>query len=285
MTPATKSTDNAPFGEINSTAGSFNTYKNTVKAGTGLLADRVAFQIRYSDIRSDGYIERTGSANRSVFLSGLFRTARSLLKANILLGEEHTGISWWGVPSEMLKVNRRYNPAGEYTDVNGIKKYYDNESDNYRQNHYQLIYSLNLTGYLTLNTALHYTFGKGYYEEYREDQPLSNYGLAPVTIDTTVITSTDLIRRKWLSNNFYGLVYSLNFKKKKIEAVLGGGMNEYDGDHFGTLIWMRNAGNTEKDFQWYFNSALKKEFSIYTKINLKFSERISVFGDLQFQPA
>jgi iron complex outermembrane receptor protein len=134
-----------------------------------------------------------------------------------------------------------------------------------------------------LNTALHYTFGEGYYEEYRENQQYSDYGLPPVKTDTVIQTSTDLIRRKWLSNNFYGVVYSLNFRKKKVEAVVGGGMNVYDGDHFGTIIWMRNAGNTEKDYQWYFNKALKKEFSIYSKINYKFSDKISLFGDLQFR--
>ena len=279
----TKNPDNLPFAEINSTAGSFNTFKNTLMAGTGMLADKFAFQIRYSDIRSDGYIERTGSANRSAGISGIYRTDRSMLKANIFLGEEHTGISWWGVPAEMLKVNRRYNPAGEYTDVNGIIKYYDNESDNYKQNHFQLIYSLSLNRYITLNTSLHYTFGKGYYEEYSQNQAFSDYGLTPVKIDSTLITSTDLIRRKWLSNDFYGLVYSLNFKKNKLESSIGGGMNLYDGDHYGTIIWMRYAGGTEKDFQWYFNRALKEEFSIYGKINYKFSDKISLYGDIQFR--
>jgi iron complex outermembrane recepter protein len=279
----TKSPENAPFAEISSTAGSFNTFINMVKAGTGLLADRFAFQMRYTDLRSNGYIERTGSDNRSAFISGSYKTGRSILKANIILGEEHTGISWWGVPAEMLKVNRKYNPAGEYLDKNGTIKYYENESDNYWQNHYQLIYSLNLNNYTTFNTALHYTFGDGYYEEYRQDQPFSDYGLSAITIDTTKINTTDLIRRKWLSNNFYGMVYSLNYSRNKVEAVLGGGINVYDGDHFGRIIWMRNAGNTEKDYQWYFNKALKREFSIYGKINYKFSDKISVSGDLQYR--
>ena len=279
----TKSPDNVPFAEISSTAGSFNTFKNTVKAGTGMLAGRFALQMRYSDIRSDGYIERTGTDNRSACISGLYRTARSLLKTNIILGEEHTGISWWGVPSEMLSVDRRYNPAGEYVDESGNKRNYENESDNYKQNHYQLIYSLNLNRYTNFHTALHYTSGKGYYEEYREDQPFTEYGLSPIIIDTTEITSTDLIRRKWMSNDFYGLIYSLNFRKEKVEAVFGGGMNIYDGRHFGRIIWMRYAGSTEKDYQWYFNRTHKGEFSIYGKINYKFSDKINGFGDLQYR--
>jgi iron complex outermembrane receptor protein len=279
----TETPEKTPFAEISSTAGSFNTFKNLVKAGTGLLADRFSLQIRYSDLRSDGYIERTGTTLRSAYVSGIYRTSRSFLKTSIILGEEHTGISWSGVPADSLSVNRRYNPAGEYEDENGNKKYYENESDNYKQNHYQLLYSFNLSRDITFNTALHYTFGKGYYEEYREAQLFSEYGLPSVMIGATEIDTTDLIRRKWMSNDFYGLVYSLNFRKNKIEAVVGGGMNIYKGNHFGRIIWMRNAGNTEKDYQWYLNKAVKREFSIYAKVNYKFSDMIAVFGDLQYR--
>lgn len=279
----TKTPENIPFAEISSTVGSFNTFRNMAEVGSGLLADRFSLQIRYSDIRSEGYVQRTASDLRSAYISALYRTSRSFLKTSLILGEEHTGISWLGVPSDSLSVNRRYNPAGEYVDENGNIRYYENESDNYKQNHYRLSYSLNLNRFITLNTAFHYTFGKGYYEEYREDQLFSDYGLPPVFIETTEIDMTDLIRRKWMSNDFYGIVYSLNFRKDKVEAVAGGGMNVYRGDHFGRIIWMRNAGDTEKDFQWYMNKALKREFSIYSKVNYKFSDKIAVFGDLQFR--
>ena len=145
-----------------------------VATGTGLLNGKFAVQMRYSDLKSDGFIDRTASNHRSAFISSIFRSERSLLKANIILGEEHTGIGWWGVPKEMLTVNRRYNPAGEYTDEKGMKRYYGNESDNYIQNHFQLIYSLNFHDNLSFHTALHYTRGKGYYEEYREDQSFAD---------------------------------------------------------------------------------------------------------------
>jgi len=279
----TKNPENLPSAEISSTLGSFNTTKNMIMAGTGLLAGKFAFQIRYSDLKSDGYIERTGVANRSAYISGVFITGKSRLKANLILGEEHTGISWWGVPKEMLSVDRRYNPAGEYTDENGIKHYYDNESDNYKQNNFQLIYSLSINKYTFLHTAFHYTFGQGYYEEYREDQALADYGLSSFMIGSTEISSADLIRRKWMSNDFYGVVYSLNYKKDRINAVLGGGMNIYKGDNFGRIIWMRNAGNTEKDWQWYLNWSTKSELSIYGKINYKFSEKLNGFGDLNYR--
>ncbi|MBK7626540.1 MAG: TonB-dependent receptor [Bacteroidales bacterium] len=274
---------NEPFAEVNSSVGSFNTFKNVVSAGSGLLGGKFALQMRYSDIKSDGYISRTGSDHRSAYINGVVRTGRSMLKANLILGEEHTGIGWWGVPKEMLSIDRRYNPAGEYTDPDGVTRYYSNESDNYTQNHLQLIYSLKINDLLSFNTALHYTKGKGYYEEYREDQSFSKYALPSVTIGDSVIKSTDLIRRKWMSNDFYGAVYSLRYQKDRVEAVAGGGINVYHGDHFGRIIWMRNAGNTEKDYRWYINNSSKAEISLYGKINYSLTDKVSVFGDLQYR--
>lgn len=272
-----------PSAELSSSYGSFNTLKNMVSASTGMIADRFAVQMRYSDIHSDGYIDRTGSDHRSAFLSGLYRTEKSLLKANIILGEEHTGLGWWGVPKDSLATNRKYNPAGEYTDESGMIRYYENESDNYNQDHYQLIYSHKAGNYLNLNAALHYTKGKGYYEEYREDQDLEEYRLSPFSIGGEVISSTDMIRRKWLDNDFLGLVYSANFRKNRWDLTAGGGLNTYLGDHFGTVIWMRNAGNTEKDYQWYFNRSTKSEFNLYGKINYGLTDQTRIFGDLQYR--
>ena len=279
----TKSPDNLPYAEISSTAGSFGTMKNTISAGTGLLSGKFAFQMRVSNIKSDGYIERTGVNNRSAYFSGVFISGKSRLKANLILGEEHTGISWWGVPQDKLATDRRYNPAGEFTDENGNIQHYDNESDNYKQNHFQLIYSLNINKYLFLHTAFHYTFGQGYYEEYREDQSYADYGLNNVSYGLTQIKATDLIRRKWMSNDFYGLVYSLDYKKDRIDAKLGGGVNSYLGDNYGRIIWMRNAGNTQKDYQWYLNNSTKNEFNIYGKINFKLSEKLNAFGDMNYR--
>lgn len=279
----TRGIENEPFAEINSSAGSFSTFKNNITTGTGLLKNRFAFQMRYSDLRSNGYIERTGSEHNSAFMSALYRTGKSLLKANIILGKEHTGIGWWGVPKEMLLVNRRYNPAGEYTDENGVTQYYDNESDNYTQNHYQLIYSLKLHGNLALHSALHYTKGKGYYEEFKGDDSLADYGLPSVTIGSITFSETDLIRRKWMSNDFYGLVWSLNYRSERIEASFGGGMNIYSGDHFGRIIWMRYPGAVERDHQWYFNKGNKGEAGIYGKMSWSVSRTLSVFGDMQYR--
>jgi iron complex outermembrane recepter protein len=279
----TANSEKEPFADVSTSFGSFNTIKKTISAGTGLLDGKFALQMRYSDLKSDGFIDRTGSNHRSAFVSGVFRTEKSRLKANIILGEEHTGIGWWGVPKDSLTTNRRYNPSGEYTDESGTLRYYNNESDNYIQNHLQLIYSLKLSDCLTLNSAFHYTKGKGYYEEYREDQPLTDYGLSSFIAGDSVISSSDLIRRKWMSNDFYGLVYSLKYQKRQFEAIAGGATNLYLGDHFGKIIWMRNGGSTEKDYQWYFNNSRKGETSIYGKVNYSFSDKITFFGDLQYR--
>jgi iron complex outermembrane recepter protein len=279
----TKSPENEPFAQISSSFGSFNTMKNSVTASTGLLANKFALILRLSRLHSDGYVRRTWSDHRSAYLSGIYRSGRSRLQFNVILGEEHTGISWWGVPGELLHIDRRYNPAGEYTDENGRTRYYGNESDNYFQNHYQLLYSIKLNDALNFNTALHFTTGKGYYEEYKDDAALSLYGLPVITIGDSTISSTDLIRRKWMKNDFTGLVWSLKYKKEKIEAALGGGLNYYYGDHFGRIIWMRNAGNIENDYQWYLGHGAKSEISLYGKADYSLTDKISLFGDLQYR--
>lgn len=275
--------DNVPVAEINSTAGSFNTFKNVISAGTGMIDGKYGFNMRYSDLRSDGFIDRTGSQHRSAFLTGMLKSGSSSLKANIILGEEHTGIGWWGVPAELLQSDRTYNPAGEYTDESGNVKYYDNESDNYNQDHYQLIYSFSPSNNINMNAALHYTRGLGYYEEYREDQEFSDYGLSPFSIGSEEISSSDFIRRKWLDNHFYGGVYSLNYITSRAVITAGGGINRYLGDHYGTVIWMQNAGNYEKDYRWYFNKSDKSDLNIYTKILCDISDKLKVFGDIQYR--
>ncbi|HPT22557.1 MAG TPA: TonB-dependent receptor, partial [Bacteroidales bacterium] len=279
----TTNPEDEPFAEINSSVGSFNTIKKMISAGTGLLNGKFALQMRYSDLKSDGFVDRASSDHQSAFISGVFKTERSRLKANIIMGEEHTGISWWGVPGEILSTNRRYNPAGEYTDENGNICYYKDEADNYNQNHYQLIYSLMLNSDLTLNAALHYTRGNGYYEEYKEDASFSKYGLPDLKIGDTDISETDLIRRKWMSNDFYGTIYSLKYKKGKIDATVGGGLNCFSGDHYGKIIWMEYAGNTPKDHQWYLNKGTKWDLNIYSKVNYSLTEKLNLFGDLQYR--
>jgi iron complex outermembrane receptor protein len=279
----TRSIDYEPFARASASAGSFGTTKYSMAAGTGLLADRFAIQMRLSRLKSDGFVRRTGSDHRSLHLSGLLMAGRSRFRTNIILGEEHTGIGWWGVPLEMLETDRRYNPAGEYTDENGATRYYENETDNYRQDHYQLIYSLKLNEDMNFSSAFHYTKGKGYYEEYREDQKLGKYGLPDFRKPDTVISVTDLIRRKWMSNDFCGMVWSLKSKKERTESIIGGGLNYYNGDHFGRLIWMQHTGNLSYDYRWYLNTGTKSEASLYAKSTWSVNRKLSIYGDLQYR--
>lgn len=279
----TKNPDNEPFAKISSSAGSFGTFKNSIETGTGTLAGKFALQLRVSDLKSKGYVYRTGSEHRSALITGIYRSGKSMLRANLILGEEKTGIGWWGVPREMLKTDRRYNPAGEYTDENGELKYYDNETDNYTQHHYQLTYAISLNKKMSMSTSLHYTLGKGYYEEFSEDAGFVSYGLENLIIGTSVMSETDLVRRKWMSNDFYGLVYTLKYAGTRFDLTAGGGINRYLGDHFGRIVWMKYAGTTAKDHQWYFNTGNKTDANLFMKMNYRISDKISAFGDIQLR--
>ncbi len=264
-------------------AGSFNTMKRNITAETGLLNDRFAFMLRYSDVQSDGYIRHSGSDHRSMFLTGTYRSGRSQLKANFILGEERTGISWWGVPADMLEVDRRHNPAGLYIDGEGNESYYTDQTDNYWQNHYHLIYSLNAGAGWFLQAAAHLTTGEGYYEQYRSNNRLSDYGLDPIVIGGETITRTDLVRRRWMDNIFFGTTMSAKYVSGTTEAVIGAAANRYDGDHFGRIIWMRYAGTTDKHHEYYNNRGLKDEYSIYGKVTYEVIPRLSLFADMQYR--
>jgi iron complex outermembrane recepter protein len=267
-----------PYSELSSSYGSFNTYKNSVSLGTGLLNNHFTLDARLSGIHSDGYIDRAFSDLSSYFVSAGWYSAKSIIKLNMFSGKEKTYQAWDGVPAYMLPSNRTYNGLGKYTDENGIVRYYDNQTDNYQQDHYQLHLSHEVSPYINLNASFHLTHGEGYYEEYKEDEALSNYKI----FDTEAVSS-DLIRQKWLDNNFYGAVFSANFIKNKVDASIGGGLNRYVGNHFGTVIWARNAGNSEINHTWYDSNSDKKDFNVYTKMNYSLNKNISFYGDLQLR--
>jgi len=256
-----------PYAEIKSSAGSFSTFKNSVSAGTGLMG-KFAFDVRLSKVTSDGFIDRASSDLKSFFVSGGYYSENTILKVNIFSGFEETYQAWYGVPSELLKTDRTYNP---YT--------YDNAVDHYQQDHYQLHFSHKFNEYLNLNAALHYTYGRGYYENYEYDQTYAAYQMvAPEGIDMT-----DLVARKWLDNDFYGATYSLNYDKDVHTFTLGGGYNEYDGRHFGRVIWAQYMGDNEKDHEWYNGDGIKKDFNIFSKYNLQMTESLSLYADLQYR--
>jgi iron complex outermembrane receptor protein len=261
-----------PYAQIDNSFGSFNTWRHTVKAGTGLLNDRFAVDARLSKITSDGYVDRAFSDLSSWFVSGGYYGEKSVIKLIAFSGKEQTYQSWNGIPESKLENDRTWN---YYT--------YDNETDNYQQDNYQLIYTGKIGQNWKTNLALHYTYGRGYYEQYREDDDFADYGLPPVTIGGDLIESTDIIRRRWLDNNFYGFVGSVNYVSTsgKLDLIIGGGANRYDGDHFGEIIWARIAGETNIRDRYYDNNAVKDDRNIYAKATYEVSPGLNLFGDLQ----
>lgn len=219
----TSATNHEPYGEINSSAGSFNSLRNTIRLGSGMINDRFTFDARLSKICSDGYIDRASSDLKSFFISGAMHTESSLLKVNVFSGKEVTYQAWDGVPSYMLNIDRRYNGIGSYINNEGETVYYDNETDNYQQDHFQLFYSKEFFPDLHLNTAFHYTRGYGYYEQYKANHRFSSYGLEDIDLSGQAISRSDLIRRKILDNDFYGMTYSLKYNMRSLDLTLGGG--------------------------------------------------------------
>ena len=272
-----------PHGTFNTAYGSLNTWRNSLSAGTGMLNDKFTLDMRLSMINSDGYIDRAFADLKSFFVSGAYYGEKSLLKLNVFSGKEHTYQAWYGVPQELLGTHRTFNPAGMIISPGGDTTYYDNESDNYLQSHFQLFYSRELGERFIFNGALHYTYGRGYYEQYKQDEDLSDYQIPDVISGSDTITSTDLIRQKWLDNDFYGFTWSLNYKHRRIEAFFGGGWNNYDGRHFGNVIWARMSGESEINHEWYRNKGLKRDWNTYLKLNYQTGKRVNLFGDLQYR--
>jgi len=274
-----------PYAELNNAYGSFNTLKNSLSFGTGLINEHFCFDGRLSKITSDGYIDRATSNLKSFYFSGAYYSDNSLLKIITFSGLEHTYQAWDGVPNYMLSTNRTYNPLGGYINQDGIVQYYNNQTDNYQQDNYQILYSRQMISDITLNSALHFTHGMGYYEEYEQAQNLATYGLDTIFLKnkTDTIASTDLIRRQWLDNVFYGFTGSLNYKGGKTNTIIGGGWNQYFGKHYGNVIWAQYMSDGEIGHQYYYSSGTKNDFNIFAKSTYSFNDRVTAFGDLQYR--
>jgi len=272
-----------PFTDVDLMAGSFGTWRATARVGTGLMRNKFSFEGRFSQLKSDGYIDRGTSDDRSIFLTGAWHTSKSLLRFNIIHGEEHTGITWTGTPGYMLDSIRTYNPEGVYYDSQGKIHYYHDQKDNYTQTHYQLMYNCQITPSLRLSTALHWTKGTGYYEEYKDDTKFSKYGLSNPIFGDDTLKKTDLIRQKWMENDFYGATLSLNYQQGVIDATLGGGWNRYDGDHFGKILWTEVNAGIPNNYEWYRNTGTKTDYNIYGKATWQLAERLSAYGDVQYR--
>ncbi|MFZ5971209.1 MAG: TonB-dependent receptor [Bacteroidota bacterium] len=286
------------YADIINSVGSFNTWRHTVALGSGLINNRFVFDGRLSQINSDGFVDRASSNLKSYYLSGGYYGEKTMVKAIVFGGKEITYQSWYGVPESRLNNDTEAmleTAAAEGWNQQQIDHLlssnprtfnlyqYPDQVDNYAQDHYQLHTAHRLSDVLNANVALHYTRGLGFYEEFRYDNDFEDYGLPEVVIGGETISSTDLVRRRWLDNHFYGVTYSLNVEKDKLNSVLGGGWNRYEGDHFGEITWAAVAGNLAKDYRYYFNNGLKTDFNIFWKNNYALSDRLAVFADLQYR--
>ncbi|MCA0152161.1 TonB-dependent receptor [Winogradskyella vincentii] len=270
-----------PSGEISNSFGSFNTRKHTVKFSTGLINDHFEIAGRLSNISSDGYIDRASADLKSYFLQGAYVDENTLIKAVVFGGNEVTYQAWYGIDAETLVADRTFNFAGIYTDDDGNTEFYDNEVDNYSQDHYQLHWNQRYNNYWSTNVGLNYTYGRGYFEQFREDDEFSTYGFEELTVNGEIQNTTDLIRRRWLDNDFYVINASANYKNNGLDMIFGGSLSHYDGDHFGEVIWAEFASQSDIRDRYYDGNSLKNDLSVFTKANYKLNDRISLYGDLQ----
>ncbi len=280
-----------PFGEISNSFGSFNTIKNTVRLGSGLIDGKWNFEGRLSNIQSDGFIDRADADLKSYYISGSYLGENTSVQALIFSGHEKTYQAWYGAPLRFLNSNvdsnQTYNPYD-----------YENEIDNYRQTHYQLHITNKSIKNLKLNTSFHYTRGMGYFEQYVGTEHnavmyngdyvwgknlLSYYNLDDIIISGDTISQTNLIRRRWLDNHFYGLVFSADYTADKFNLILGGGANQYLGGHFGEVIWAQYSSNGPIRHRYYDNDAIKNDINIYGKLNYDLNKDFNAYLDLQYR--
>ena len=280
-----------PFGEISNSFGSFNTIKNTVRLGSGLIDGKWNFEGRLSNIQSDGFIDRADADLKSYYISGSYLGENTSIQALVFSGHEKTYQAWYGAPLRFLNSNvdsnQTYNPYD-----------YENEIDNYRQTHYQLHITNKTIKNLKLNTSFHYTRGMGYFEQYVGTEHnavmyngdyawgknlLSYYNLDDIIMSGDTISQTNLIRRRWLDNHFYGLVFSADYTSDKFNLILGGGANQYIGGHFGEVIWAQYASNGSIRHRYYDNDAIKNDINIYGKMNYDLNKDFNAYLDLQYR--
>lgn len=272
-----------PFGSVNVGLGSFNTQRYTAQFGSGLLHNNWWMSGRLSKIKSDGYVDRASSDLNSYYLSGGFMNDKTSVRLVTFSGRERTYQSWYGVDAVTMDTNRTFNWAGAQFNPtwDTITGFYKDQVDNYGQDHYQLHVNQVLNENLKINVSLNYTKGAGYYEEYIEDGSFSQYKLDPVYVGGDTINATDLVRRKWLDNDFYGGLFNIEYTGKQLTSILGGGFFQYEGDHFGKVIWARFASLSENDHEFYRSYSNKSDWNVYWKTLFDVNANVTAFLDLQ----
>jgi len=272
---STNEVNEKSYFEFNNSAGSFNTFKNTIRTGSGLIAGHFTTDLRLSRISSKGFIDRAKSNLKSIYFSTAYINKKSSVRLNIFSGKEKTYQAWYGVSEADLKAgNRTVNYAG----TERPNEPYDNETDNYKQDNYQFFFNHKLSKKLNFSTALFWVDGKGYYEQYKANEEYSNYGLPN---PSPTVTSSDIVRQLWLDSDFYGNIFSFNFKTNNTDITLGGTVTQHDGSHFGRVVWADKGLPYLKNY--YDLDAVKKDFNIYLKEQTRFADFWHFFYDLQFR--
>jgi iron complex outermembrane receptor protein len=272
------------YAEAISSAGSYGTFTNTVKGGTGLINDHFVFDARYSNVQTDGYIDRAKVDMNSYYASGAYYLDKTMIKFQLLGSGEVSYQAWNGVDKSMLKTNRRYNSCGAYEE-GGVTKFYDNQTDNYWQHHYHLLMNHRFNAFSNMNVTFHYTDGKGYYEDYKSGAKYSSYKLDNY-IDNEGVdqNKTDIVRRKWLRNDFYGGIFRYNINKKGFRTTFGAAVNNYSGDHFGRVMWAKASNSLPKpNYEYYRNRGEKFDYNAYVKASIDFMTYFSGYVDLQYR--
>jgi iron complex outermembrane receptor protein len=286
-----------PYGELINAFGSYNTRRHTIGWGTGLLNDLWTVDGRISKIKSDGYIDRASSDLESYYFAGGYYGKKTILKALVFGGAEVTYQSWYGTPQAVLEndsegieaviSNNGLNDLQAENLRNSGRTFnwylYDNQVDNYKQDHYQLHLSHQVNSNISFNVSGHYTYGRGFYEQYRYNDDFQDYGIANVIVGSETIESSDLIRKRWLDNDFYGLTYAFNYEQDALKLIIGGGANRYDGDHFGELIWADFGSNFNVGDRYYQSNGVKDDFNSFIKAYYQVSDPLNVFIDLQYR--
>lgn len=270
-----------PYLSLDLSGGSYYSHKETLRFGTGLLGGHWGVQGRLSNIGSHGYLERAHTKLNNYFLQGGYFSDNTMVKLITFSGKEQTYHAWnYASKYEQSLYGRRYNSCGlMYEDADGTMHYYKDQTDNYYQQNYQLIWNQILSKMWNFNITLHYTNGNGYYNEYKKNKNLQDYGLSDVKYES------DLTRMKKMDNDFYGAIASINYNNNKnFKATLGSGWNRYDGDHFGIVNWVKSPAKTfYPNYEYYRNNALKNDFNVYGKAEWNLWKNLNAYIDLQYR--
>ncbi|MDZ4716231.1 MAG: TonB-dependent receptor [Cytophagales bacterium] len=281
----TKGTDADPYAELIAAGGSFRTQRYTLRAGTGLMKDRWSLDVKASRITSDGYVERASSDLTSYYVSAGYHGKKTMLKAISFGGLEKTYQSWYGVDEQTMRNNRRMNFAGALYDASGnITNYYGNQVDDYRQDHYQLHASHQVSSRWSVTGALHYTLGRGFYEEYQQGRTYASVGLPDFIQPDSTYSASDMVVRKWLDNRFYGFTYGVEYTGKKSTLTIGGAVHQYSpARHFGEITWTQLPGSVPAGYRYYSGNSEKGDRNMFIKWNYRLTDRISSYADIQYR--